>query len=157
MKITITRSCGHDETVALFGAHADRDRKIEWMKTSKCSECYKSEQETKRAEERAAELQAAKSASDANALPELTGSEKQINWALVIRAKLIEGINYIVAKTKEAQEEGRATEEQATRVYQIVDAIIAHDDAKYWIDNRDHDARSLINKEAKQFINREPV
>jgi hypothetical protein len=34
--------CGHEDTVELFGKAADRERKIEWFKSSgTCKECYR--------------------------------------------------------------------------------------------------------------------
>lgn len=41
-KYTITMSCGHEDTVELFGKTSERERKIEYFKESGlCKECYK--------------------------------------------------------------------------------------------------------------------
>ena len=43
-KYTITMSCGHTDTVELFGKDKDRERKIEYFKEhGLCKECYKKE------------------------------------------------------------------------------------------------------------------
>lgn len=42
MKYTVKFSCGHDDTVELFGKNADRQRKIDYfMNCGVCSACYK--------------------------------------------------------------------------------------------------------------------
>ena len=41
---TITRSCGHEETVRLFGPGKDRERKLNRMRETLCRECYRKEQ-----------------------------------------------------------------------------------------------------------------
>lgn len=77
-KYTITHSCGHTETVALFGKSKDRDWQIEKLEGKICQECWHDQQ-----------IEADKIAAEQNAasgLPELTGSEKQILWAEKIRA-----------------------------------------------------------------------
>ena len=49
MKYEVRFSCGHAETVELFGKNADRQRKIAWFEESGlCSKCY--------AEQKAAEM-----------------------------------------------------------------------------------------------------
>lgn len=40
MKYTVTRACGHIEVVELFGKAEDRQRKIEWLESTECSDCY---------------------------------------------------------------------------------------------------------------------
>ncbi|MFA5922345.1 MAG: hypothetical protein WC856_13800 [Methylococcaceae bacterium] len=77
-KYQITHSCGHTETVALFGKSKDRDWQIEKLEGKICPECWHEQQ-----------IEADKKAAEQNAvsgLPELTGSEKQILWAEKIRA-----------------------------------------------------------------------
>ena len=80
MKYEVKMSCGHVETVELFGKTADRERKIAWLeKNGICEECKKAERE-------AADRAAAESAKE-NGWVELKGSEKQIAWAESIRAE----------------------------------------------------------------------
>ncbi len=46
MKYTIMMSCGHEDTVVLFGKEKERDRKIEYFKYhGLCKECYKKKME----------------------------------------------------------------------------------------------------------------
>lgn len=86
MKYEVKMSCGHTETIQLFGKCADRERKIEWLERyGLCEECKK--------EQAAKEIKKAEEAG----LPELEGSEKQIAWAAKIR-------NGFMPKAKEALE-----------------------------------------------------
>lgn len=85
----VTFSCGHTETVQLFGKIDDRYRKIEWYEEKGlCSKCYKKEQEDDRKayQERALSLSVN--------LPTLTGSEKQTAWAMTIRQSWIDTARY---------------------------------------------------------------
>ena len=50
-KYTVTFSCGHTDTVELFGKDSDRERKIEYFKEQGiCPHCYKESLEAKKAE-----------------------------------------------------------------------------------------------------------
>jgi hypothetical protein len=40
-KYDVEHSCGHTQVHQLFGKHTDRDRKIEWLETQECTECWK--------------------------------------------------------------------------------------------------------------------
>lgn len=72
-------SCGHTETMYLYGKEKARYSRIEYLeKHGLCSACYKAKQDARRA----ATLAAA-------AAPALTGTEKQITWANDIRARFI--------------------------------------------------------------------
>lgn len=43
-KYNITYACGHEAVVDLVGKITDRERKIEWLETTLCPECYKKQQ-----------------------------------------------------------------------------------------------------------------
>ena len=77
-----TFSCGHDGVVEVFGPTKSRewiaDRKFENL----CSDCY----EEKKIQDRKDALASAVEQD----LPTLTGTKKQINWAIVIRQNLID-------------------------------------------------------------------
>lgn len=52
MKYTILMSCGHEDTVELFGKNVERERKIEYYKTyGLCKECYKAHMEEQQKKE----------------------------------------------------------------------------------------------------------
>jgi hypothetical protein len=39
-KYTVNHSCGHTQTHELFGSGKDRERRIAWLKTTDCKECW---------------------------------------------------------------------------------------------------------------------
>jgi len=116
-KYQVTHSCGHTQTVQLFGHHTERDKKIEWFERTLCPDCYRAQKETECQQEndRALDL-----VGKIGFTP-LTGSDKQVVWATSIRQKAYETI---IARNI------------------IVDAGIAckilnlEASAKWWIDNR---------------------
>lgn len=140
-KYEVKMSCGHTEIVNLFGAMKDRERKIAWLgEHGICTDCYKAHRDAAHA---AATAEAAIKATEEN-LPTLTGSEKQINWALTIRAnkladlaKMVEEGNAKIAD--QAQRDKNQMACQATR-----NVLVAKTEAKFWIDNRDVNAKKLI-------------
>ena len=84
-RYTITYSCGHTADKQLFGKIDDRDNYINWCKEHKlCPECQRKLAAEKREEEYNNALK------NIDALPALTGSEKQIKWAISIRQRWID-------------------------------------------------------------------
>lgn len=78
-KYDVKFSCGHAEEMDLGGKVKDRQRKITyWEQNGLCKACYRQYQ-----------AQLAKKSSDNLGLPELTGSEKQVAWALKLRLEWI--------------------------------------------------------------------
>jgi hypothetical protein len=100
MKYDVNFSCGHTETIELFGKNTERKRKIEYFEQyGMCSTCYKAQKEA----EHKAEMDAYKSAE----LPALTGTPKQIAWAEKIRLEAYNsyanrGFEYIASETSAA-------------------------------------------------------
>lgn len=113
-KYEITRSCGHPETVEVFGTnvHGERDRKLAWLASKPCAECRK-----------AAEMAEVESFERKSGLsPEMAGSEKQVAWARKIRRQ----------RFQQASEDG--ADDGFLRAF----AEFANSkDAAFWIDGRD--------------------
>lgn len=121
-KYTVTRACGHEETVELFGKHRDREWRIENVEAMKlCYDCYQTEREKENAK-------AAAEAAEIG-LPELTGSEKQIGWAEKIRLDAVNQFN---------GEFLRGTGESAKETFaEVMDYVLQNRTAaSWWIDNR---------------------
>lgn len=92
-------------------------------------------------------------------LPELTGTEKQVNWALQLRDDLIDSINYLKERYGKlplkklireiyldvnTENIPKITTDEALNI--IMDFIVKHrTTARYWIDNRMWDYRRHIN------------
>lgn len=139
-KYSVEFSCGHTETVQLFGKTSERDRKIEWYENHGCcSACYAAKKDA----ERKAANDAASEKSAELALPELTGSEKQIAWANTIRVNELTEFDERSARVlKKVSVLSPAAQQE------ILDAIllqrselVAKTEAKFWIDNRDGQIR----------------
>lgn len=132
MKYDVTYSCGHEGVVDIIGSRDERERKLWWFKNRAiCPECLKAEKQAKRA----AELETAKV--KATDFPELTGSEKQVNWAMTLRQKWYD---YMTAY--DLNEKG----------IEIVIAIInSNINAKTWIDNRDKHPKTFLAEEMERL------
>ena len=89
-----------------------------------CTEC-----------KRKAELEEAKKTSEG--LPELTGSEKQIAWAIVIRAKKVQDVEEALAPYLDSSKQNLKG--------RILDALKAKSEAKFWIDARNMYPREIID------------
>ena len=95
-KYTVTRACGHDEVVVLFGKGRDREWRLENVEPSKlCTECYQVELARQREKENQEAAEAAKEMS----LPELTGSEKQVTWAETLRLTFLDKASFVLLET----------------------------------------------------------
>ena len=164
----ITYSCGHEDRVQMYGPGRDRERKAEWMGGRLCPTCYATQRDAAHAEQSAAATQAAQ----ATGLPALQGSPKQIAWAETIRQtlltdldstveKIAEGLaehgESVVVKARDAQEAGKFGRLRALRemryaeglevARRFVAAVRSRVDSRWFIDNRDRNAETLIRAE----------
>lgn len=130
-KYDVTRACGHQETVALFGKEKDRQWRIENVEAMKlCYDCYQAEREKENAKAAAEAVEIG--------LPELTGSEKQIGWAETIRLGAVERFDAFLVQLKEDGERAKQdVSEQVDLAREIMEHILAtRTQASWWIDNR---------------------
>ena len=118
----IHHTCGHTSTVALFGKHSERDRKAAYLASCDCRDC-----ERKAAAEKANE----------DGLCELKGSEKQINWALSIRAKKIaefkDHCERLIKLAPQGEEKIRNALNKAAKI----------ESSSWWIDRRFDSANQM--------------
>ena len=141
-KYEVKMSCGHVETIQLFGKMEDRYKKIAWLEENGvCAECHKAQKKQEHAE---ATAKAAEKAT-AEKLPALTGSEKQISWALVIRAQKLAQVDTMLEKISAAcngDEEKIALAKIQSQA--IKNVLVSYTDSKFWIDNRDYPLKEII-------------
>ena len=119
---TITRRCGHTETIQLYGSntHGQHERRAAREAERLCTPCYRAQ--------RAEQAQQAAAALD---LPEITtGSPRQITWATQLRARAVQALG----------------EHAATAPVRAV--LQDHTDAHWWITHR-HDLPEAILTEAE--------
>ena len=100
----------------------------------------KAETERKQAEETAKAAEKA----IADNLPNITGTEKQVNWALTIRAKMLAEVDKKIADNKDRMDADKlATAElQAKAIKKVVANKFT--EARFWIDNRDSILQQII-------------
>ena len=126
MEHRIAHACGHEQAHYIPGYPAQQDRKVRWLRTTKCRTCFVDD---KRSEE--AEAAARNAAAIAHLdLPELVGSDRQVSWATTIRMKRLAAM---VATS-------------STDGADVNQACIAVTDAKWWIDHRDLTDTDLLAK-----------
>jgi hypothetical protein len=130
---TITRRCGHDETIQIYGpnAHGERKERAEWESGRLCRDCFRVAQPAEQAE-LAYEL----------GLPEISeGSQRQRAWAEALRATAV-------------KELGERVREPAVR-----EVLLALTDARWWIDQRGREADAVDEavREAAGPTDRDPA
>lgn len=134
MKYEVTYACGHMEEVRLYGAVRDRDRKLEWLKTQLCHDCYKKKVAAERAEKAA---EAAKEAKE-NGLPALTGTPKQVEWALRIRKSFLDKLHEQLYEIRFSFE--NLTDEDKSRIERHFQQIT---EASWFIEHQDDGVKYL--------------
>lgn len=122
MKYTVNFSCGHTETVTLFGKVSERESKISYYETKGvCSACYRAERAARIADENAK----AAAIAETLVLPELSDSVKQVAWATTIRIQAHEDL------MKSVRPEFKETAERFFFQFSK-----EHSDASWWIEDR---------------------
>ena len=133
----IDYQCGHSIVEQLYGKTDGRYEHIERQKSRLCPDCYRAQQ-TEQAADHA----------EAAGLPKLTGSDKQIAWAETIRSKKLAEIAQQRADFEALGLRKGATPENIAAGMAQFDAVAAkvtvQADARFWIDNRDLGAISLM-------------
>ncbi len=129
----INHICGHETTEQIYGTgvHGERTRQADKLAGRPCEDCR-----------RAKALEAAKGR--AAEMPALTGSEKQIAWALTIRDKQLKDLS---AKTDQLNENvakfapqyPAQAETLSVLIREFVEAETPQTEAKHWIDSRSRD------------------
>jgi hypothetical protein len=160
----VNYSCGHAGIVNLFGKCTEREQKIAWYeKQGLCPECYAREKEAAREALR----NAAKAQAQELKLPELEGTEKQVNWAIVIRAQMLSryeatranNAKLILGRIEEAR---RAYETQNEELIAQLEAMTDDQRAQLEIIEKEQKAildrynKILTETSAKWFIENRP-
>lgn len=142
MQYTITRTCGHQTSEQLYGKGSERERRLAWLKSQPCLACT-----------RQGKRQNAATAPQIADLPVLVGTEKQVAWALTIRAEKLAAIDAIAADIRErgdrAVAAGQVSREDAdTAIAAEVAPAVAKarmmDSAAFWIDHRGESTQDLL-------------
>ena len=127
-KYDIIYGCGCTVKQELLGKFKDRESYIAWAATQDCPECKKAKYNAM-CQEMAGK----------NNLPSLSGSEKQIIWAIAIRQTFLTNLqSELDERMKKVNDSNR---ERAMagfeKIYAIRNSIIENEtSAKWWIDKR---------------------
>lgn len=142
MKYEVTYTCGHQETIQVYGKASEREYTIANKEKQLCYECYKAKMQ-----------EDAKKDAAENALPELTGSEKQIIWATTIRAQALPILEH-VTNTERAKlarlsgivkmRDGAIIEKNIKNMEEMTEAIKNKTESSWWIDNRNKQGLELM-------------
>ena len=130
-KYDVDYSCGHSGVVNLGGKSGYRERMLEWYeRKGLCPECLQAKKE----KDKEAAYKAQLARAEAMGLPKLTGTPKQVSWAVDIRDKFLDKIdknlNYYAGDDDRSR--------RACRTIQaLADSCCRHDSARWWIDNRE--------------------
>lgn len=120
MERELTHSCGHQEKHMVFGFFAaDADREARRLSRRKCTSCFRAGKAAKADTQGAAD----RATLDGIELPPLSGSEKQVAWAAMIRLERLAALH---------RSDPAATANLVNRV-----------EAKWWIDNRTADLKTI--------------
>ena len=121
MRYHIKYKCGHEENVNLTGKQNSQSY-ADWLAAGVCKECYHAQ--------KAAEVE---NYAKAEGLSELTGTERQIEWAKKIRYELYKDIKRFLSYCEE--------NEYKTLFEQW---IKSQSEARFWIDNRFNEPDDVI-------------
>ncbi len=150
MLIQVTRNCGHQEWVRSNAPLRERDTVTARESRKLCAECYAAQRQQE-ATQRAAQAQ---QAAQAQSLPQLTGSDKQVAWASDIRQQMLDATADLRRQAQEAvAHPERDPHGTAPVVLAVLDEIVStRTEARWWIDNRNADWVQLVFAAAKQRI-----
>lgn len=124
-KYQVTHSCGHVETVKLYGKHDERQKNLEWMEQRLCNTCWNAEKE--RARE--IENERVEAVAERLGFVKLRGTPKQNAWAMAIRQAVYEAA---------VKDNAVVNAEMAAKV------ICLEKMAKWWIDYRYESPRRIF-------------
>lgn len=145
-----TYSCGHEGRVNIIGPVKDRQWKADREFSKMCPECYK--QYLKKQREK--EILEAKKKAEEMELPELTGTEKQVAWAITLRDQLINKFNKAMNDEDYMEiisfDVGNITKEDMIKIRDYI--IENKTNAEFYIDTRYWKLDEFITKYKKDAL-----
>ena len=134
---TIVRACGHEAEVKVRGAMPTRERKLDRERQRICGRCAIEKQRSE-----------AEVAAEAEELPALVGTPKQIAWAMTLRHQaLADAKNYLDYLRESGRLKGRVgrdTELFEAQKERALEPLKARTEAAWWIDRRHEPGASLL-------------
>jgi len=146
-KWNVTRECGHEEEIQIYGPGKDRESKAEYEATKLCGTCYQAKIQA----DRKAESEQAAEQSKATGLPALQGSDKQVAWAESVRAEYLAGV--VKAEQLLAANFGaRGAAEAAKALPEIRKQAESRTSAHEWIERRDRTAGADLRDAVRAML-----
>jgi hypothetical protein len=144
-RFTITHACTHEELHDIVQGNAARQAWIAKRRGEKpCSTCSRVAWQ---AEVDSMNAYYAELATE-HGLPELTGTERQVPWAIGLRGELLDKVAECLPQLHRiCVEHGRPFHYGATDV--IRELAMMHTDAAWWIQNREHLPNALVDAHRK--------
>ncbi|KQN96938.1 hypothetical protein [Paenibacillus sp. Leaf72] len=137
-KYPVTYTCGHPGVLDLWGKEKEREQKVNYAERSQCPECSTNNEKVK-----TLNFQKEKG------LPALTGSEKQITWALSIRFSLFEHLEKLERHFRDGKPKS-GVETEFAKMQDIaltwIKAKQFESNASRWIDIRDYHYSTFFDK-----------
>ena len=135
---TIVRACGHEGQVKVRGAMPSRERNLDRQRQRICRRCAIENQRSE-----------AEAAAQAEELPALTGTPKQIAWAMTLRHKALANAEMHLDYLRESGQlkgsrVGKDTELFEAQKERVLEPLKARTDAAWWIDRRHEPGASLL-------------
>ena len=131
-KHTIVRACGHNDVVTIRGSAKRLHLKLGRERARTCRPCYVQSQKAQ-----------AEAAAEAEGLPPLTGSPKQIAWAISLRHKALSDAEAYLDHLDENEGRPKASARDAelfeAKKERVLEPMKAQSEAAWWIDRR-HDS-----------------
>jgi hypothetical protein len=142
MLIEITsKVCGHtyEKDIVKFGGgeytrESAARKKAAWWEDKACLDCWKGEKKTELAK------------FDTNDLPELEGSEKQVNWAKSLRPKVLKVVDDCVNLMFDSMSgpEDELVEDMREHVAKKITLLKRVKEAKFWIEVREYTGDAIL-------------
>lgn len=164
-KYTVKMGCGHESTVSLSGTQKECEDTIAYLeRCGLCPQCYREGLEWQSDKWEVKKKKALFNATKNN-LPELTGTEKQVEWAMVIRNTFFTAFLRALYKYQIQAEENGISEEKKNIILEdlayIKKFFASKTDSRYWIVHRNSVLSYMISnsitrladevKELKEF------
>lgn len=156
-----THSCGHPGEIRIVGcSKKDRDWRFENYFSQECPDCKRKALD----EKMDVEFAEAQQSATQKELPTLSGTEKQIRWATILRHQRIGQFEEFIKKCEDTininisngfKKEADDQKQQLSSMQYVIDYILQHKtSAKFFIDCRDDSVRSIVSDneaEASKF------
>lgn len=132
-------ACGHEGDIDIIGPSRDREWKANYAFAYSCPECRRKEKEQRRATETASAFQNAAE----EQWPSLSGTEKQINWGVICRERVISRMRNVIVTSEEKHPGKFANEIHETQeaiAWFAKNATSAH----FWIENLESSVGKML-------------